>query len=216
MISLRRKGGRASHRFKKVKMTKERGDDEVIYFKDPCDLDANCRKVLDVLANEQLAEFTFDGIRRKTGMHQEMLSRTLERLREKWLLVRTPRAYRVNHDLGVSNIQSLNHDSPGLDSVPLAQILLPSDIDIPKVIDGLQRKWFSNLRWLGISIIGERVILKWLTEDNQVQIEATFSDGAVQIQARSESSQLNQTIMATNHLLAFIVRMYEKQPRITM
>jgi hypothetical protein len=188
----------------------------VIFFNDFSSLDANCRKVLDVLASEHLVEFTFDGIRRKTGMHQEMLSRTLERLREQSLLVRTPRGYRVSHKLGVSEIESLNHDGLWRDSIPLAQILLPSDIDIRNIIDALQRKWFSNLRWLGHSIIGERVILKWLTEDNQVQIEATFSDGSVQIQARSESSQLNRTITAANHLLAFIVRICEKQPRASM
>jgi hypothetical protein len=195
----------------------EGGGVEVLYFNDSSPLDANCRKVLDVLADEHLAEFTFDGIRRKTGMHQEILSRTLERLREQSLLVRTPKGYSVSHELlGLTEIESLNHDRSGQDSVPLAQILLPSDIDIHNVIDGLQRKWFSDLRWLGYSIMGERVILKWLTEDNQIQIEATFSDGSVQIQTRSRTSQLNRSIMAANHLLAFIVRIYEKQPRAKM
>ena len=169
-----------------------------------------------MLSNEQLAEFTFDGIRRKTGMHQEMLSRTLERLREQSLLVRTSRGYTVSNEFGVTQIEPLNHDGPGRDPIPLAQILLPSDIDINNIIDALQCKWFSNLHWLGHSIIGERIILKWLTEDNQVQIEATFSDGSVQIQARNESSELNRTIMAANHLLAFIVRIYERQPRASM
>jgi hypothetical protein len=194
----------------------EGGGVEVLYFNDSSSLDANCRKVLEVLADEHLAEFTFDGIRRKTGMHQEILSRTLERLREQSLLVRTSRGYSVSQELGVTEIESLNHDRSGQDSVPLAQILLPSDIDIHNVIDALQRKWFSNLRWLGHSIMGERIILKWLTEDNQIQIEATFSDGSVQIQARSRTSQLNRSIMAANHLLAFIVRIYEKQPRARM
>jgi hypothetical protein len=190
------------------------GGVEVLYLNDSSSLDANCRKVLDVLANEHLAEFTFDGIRRRTGMHQEILSRTLERLRQQSLLVRTSRGYSVSHESGVTEIESLNHDRSGQDSVPLAQILLPSDIH--NVIDALQRKWFSNLRWLGYSIMGERVILKWLTEDNQIQIEATFSDGSVQIQARSRTSQLNRSIMAANHLLAFIVGIYEKQPRARM
>jgi hypothetical protein len=169
-----------------------------------------------VLANEQLAEFTFDGIRRKTGMHQEMLSRTLERLRKQSVLVKTSRGYTVSNEQGLTQIEPLNHDAPGRDPVPLAQIPLPSDIDINNVIDALQRKWFSNLHWLGHSIIGERVILKWLTEDFQVQIEATFSDGSVQIHARNQSPHLNRTIMAANHLLAFIVRIYEKQRRASM
>jgi hypothetical protein len=192
------------------------GGVEVLYFNDSSPLDANCRKVLHVLANEHLAEFTFDGIRRKTGMHQETLSRTLERLRKQSLLVRTSRGYSVSHESAVTEIESLNHDHSGQDPVPLAQIQLPSDIDIHNVIDAIQRKWFSNLRWLGYSIMGERVILKWLTEDNQIQIEATFSDGSVQIQARSRTLQLNRSIMAANHLLAFIVRIYEKQPRARM
>jgi hypothetical protein len=202
--------------FTRAKGSEGGGGVEVLYFNDFSSLDSNCRKVLDVLADEHLAEFTFDGIRRKTGMHQEMLSRTLERLREQSVLVRTSRGYSVSHESGVTEIESLNHDRSGQDSVPLAQIQLPSDIDIHNVIDALQRKWFSNLRWLGYSIMGERVILKWLTEDNQIQIEATFSDGSVQIQARSRTSQLNRSIMAANHLLAFIVGIYEKQPRARM
>ena len=169
-----------------------------------------------MLAKEELAEFTFDGIRRKTGMHQETLSRTLERLRRQSLLVRTSRGYSVSNEFVMTEVESLNHGGPGQDPIPVAQILLPSRVDIHNIIDALQGKWFSNLRWLGYSIIAERVVLKWLTEDNQVQIEAIFSDGSIHIEARSESSQLNRTIMAANHLLAFIVRIYEKQPRVTM
>jgi hypothetical protein len=169
-----------------------------------------------VVANENLAEFTFDGIRRKTGMHQETLSRTLERLQEQSLLARTSSGYSVSHELGVTYIESLNHDGLGRDSVPLAQILLPTDIEIHNVIHALKRKWFSNLRWLGYSVNGESIILKWLTEDNQIQIEATFSDGSVQIQSTGRSSHLNRSIVAANHLLGFIVRICEKQPRASM
>ena len=166
-----------------------------------------------MLAKEHLAEFSFDGIRRKTGMHQEMLSRTLERLQEHSIVVRRSRGYSVSNEFAITGIESLNHKSDEQELILLAQVLLPRDIDIEDVIHALQRKWFSNLRWLGHSIIGERAILKWLTDDNEVQIEASFSDGSVQIQARSEGSQLNRTIVAANHLLAFIVRTYEKQPR---
>jgi hypothetical protein len=192
------------------------GGVKISYFNYSASLDANCRRVLDVLAKEHLAEFSFDGMRRKTGMHQEMLSRTLERLHEHSLVVRTSRGYSVSNEFAVTEIETMNQHSPEQELIPLAQTLLPRDIDIDDVIHALQRKWFSNLRWLGHSIIGEKAILKWLTEDNQVQIEATFSDGSVQIQARSESSQLNRTIIAANHLLAFIVRIYEKQPRASM
>ena len=183
------------------------------YFSDSSSLDTSCRKVVEVLADEQLKEFTFDGIRRKTGMHQEMLSRTLERLREGYFLIKTSTGYSVTNKLRLTDIESLEHDGEGRDPIQVGQILLPVDIEIHNVIDALKRKWFSNLRWLGYSIIGERAILKWLTEDNQIQIEATFYDGSVQIQARSRCSELNPSIVAANHLLTFILRVYEKQPR---
>jgi DNA-binding HxlR family transcriptional regulator len=60
------------------------------------------------VANEHLKEFTFDGIRRKTGMHQEMLSRTLERLRQGSLIVKTSKGYSVSHKPGLTYIESLN------------------------------------------------------------------------------------------------------------
>ena len=141
-----------------------------------------------------------------------MLSRTLERLRQGSLIVKTSKGYSVSHKPGLTYIESLNEGEKNAECIPLAQLLLPSDIDTQHVIDALKRKWFSNLRWLGYSVMDERAILKWLTEDNQIQIEATFSDSSVQIQAISRSAELNRSIIAANHLLTFIIRAHEKRP----
>ena len=52
--------------------------------------------VLSLLETEGLATFTFDGLKRRTGLHPETLSRILVRLEEEGIIRKEPEGYSVN------------------------------------------------------------------------------------------------------------------------
>ena len=52
--------------------------------------------VLALIENEDLAIFTFDGLKRRTGLHSETLSRILSRLEEEGIVKKEPEGYRVS------------------------------------------------------------------------------------------------------------------------
>jgi hypothetical protein len=51
--------------------------------------------VLQLIIEENLSNFIFDGIKRKAGMHQETLSRALAELEDAGVITKTNQGYRV-------------------------------------------------------------------------------------------------------------------------
>ena len=52
--------------------------------------------VLALIETEDLATFTFDGLKRRTGLHSETLSRILSHLEEEGIVKKEHEGYRVN------------------------------------------------------------------------------------------------------------------------
>src|SRR4030042_28714 len=66
----------------------------------------------------------------------------------------------------------------------------------------------GSLRWLGLSENGECVTLKWITEDDGIQISATISETALTIEAKFlQDRNLNVALKASHQLLAHISRL---------
>ncbi len=51
--------------------------------------------VLALIETEDLATFSFDGLKRRTGLHSETLSRILARLEEEGIIKKGPEGYKV-------------------------------------------------------------------------------------------------------------------------
>jgi hypothetical protein len=175
----------------------------------------NEKSILQVIIAESLTNFIFDGMRRKTGMHQETLSRTLVRLENAGMISKTSEGYTVADNVREHFVIPLSY-SPSSTTVPLIQTVLPSDVDLESILSGLQGKWFGRLRWFGCSKTGSSIALKWLTEDDsrRVQIEALFSDSSLSIEAKirnNDDKDLTNAIKASHQLMEHIIRLYSKQ-----
>src|SRR5579862_1000415 len=102
------------------------------------------------------SELSFQGIKRKLGLHQETLSRSLHRLQRDGFVERLDHAYRISpkgvHTIGddKSRLNPLSKMEP-VDpySVSLLRAKLPSDVSTSELVNSLSFKWFGNLRWLG-------------------------------------------------------------------
>jgi DNA-binding transcriptional ArsR family regulator len=169
--------------------------------------------VLKVIGNEGLIRFTFDGMKRRLGVHPETLSRVLSRLEDQGIIEKQNDGYRVKSEARKAlNSQPMSNREPG---VPLLQTLLPSGIAIKEMVTNLKGKWFGALRWLGYAEGGEAIILKWITEDGEIQVDAAFSEGSLSIEAKMLSEEnLSEALMASYRLISYIFRIYERSGRI--
>jgi DNA-binding Lrp family transcriptional regulator len=160
--------------------------------------------VLALIETEDLATFTFDGLKRRTGLHSETLSRILTRLEEEGIVKKEPAGYRVTPKITKLKLHQ-PRDGSETSATPLIQTFLPSDLMTQQLILALKGKWFGMLRWLGISENNQGVTLKWVTEDGGIQIAANIQGTALNIEAKFlTSNNLNLALKASYQLMTNI------------
>jgi DNA-binding Lrp family transcriptional regulator len=162
--------------------------------------------VLSLIDEEGLITFTFDGLKRRLGLHPETLSRILSRLEQEGLVKKTPEGYKVTPKITKLKLHPTRHEAS---SVSLLQTFLPSDMLTQRLIVELKGRWFGVLRWLGVSENSEGVTLKWVTEDSGIQIAASISGTELNIDAKFLSgTNLNLALKAAYQLMAHIGNLY--------
>ena len=166
------------------------------------ELDEREREVLKFLSSEQNAYYSFQGLRRRLGFHQETLARTLKRLEEARAIERSPQGYKARSN-GTSysfNVRT-NQQLPK----PIIDAYLPSQVDVTVLFQRLRGRWFSNFRWLGYSRDGEQLAMTWISEDGQMQLQARIGGGKLIIAADSlvnneESGQIAAAYQLFDHV----------------
>ncbi len=167
-----------------------------------CSLSERDADVLVLIETEGLATFTFDGLKRRTGLHSETLSRILCRLEEEGIIKKEQGCYRVTPKITELKLQPPRMEAP---TTPLMQTFLPSDLLTGQLILSLKGKWFGALRWLGISESASGVTLKWITEDGGIQIAANIQGTALNIEAKFlTNNNLNAALKASYQLMTLI------------
>jgi hypothetical protein len=132
-------------------------------------------------------ELSFQGIKRKLGLHQETLSRALHRLQRDGFVERLDHAYRISPK-GIITIgegkQGISSKSEIVDSysVSLLRAKLPSDVNVPDLVSSLSYKWFGNLRWLGSTQTADSATLSWITNDSGLKISIRIKEEVLTIE----------------------------------
>jgi DNA-binding transcriptional ArsR family regulator len=158
--------------------------------------------VLSIIDEEDLTTFTFDGLKRRLGLHPETLSRILSRLEDEGIVKKTPEGYKVTPKLTRLKLHTSRHETQ---SVSLLQTYLPSNMLTQQLISALNGKWFGILRWLGISETSDGVTLKWITEDGGIQIAANIIGNALIIDAKFiRDNNLDLALKAAYQLMAHV------------
>ena len=167
-----------------------------------CSLSDRDADVLALIETEDLTTFTFDGLKRRTGLHPETLSRILSRLEEEGIIKKEHEGYRVTPKITELKLHLPKNDAP---TTPLIQTYLPSDLMTQQLILKLKGKWFGSLRWFGISENNQGITLKWITDDGAIQIAANIQGTTLNIDAKFLSSNnLNLALKASYQLMSLI------------
>ncbi|MGI0092211.1 MAG: hypothetical protein ACREBS_10930 [Nitrososphaerales archaeon] len=133
-------------------------------------------------------DLSFQGIKRKLGLHQETLSRALHRLQRDGYVERLSHAYRISSK-GLSTISQMrpltrseieSHAEPY--SVLLLRAVLPPDLNVRELIDSLSYKWFGNMRWLGSTQSPDSATLTWMTSDSGLKISVKIKEDTLTIE----------------------------------
>jgi len=173
---------------------------------DEVELTPRDSNILQAIQEEGLTVFAFDGLKRLLGVHQEMLSRVLDRLEDEGLLEKVSEGYRLTLRGSQLIARPLSSTQP---RIPIVQSLLPHDVDVQRIIAGLKGRWFGSLRWLGYSQNEEGLVLKWITEEDSIQIDAKFTENYLSIDAKvGEEKDVSQAVKASHQLMGHISRLY--------
>jgi DNA-binding Lrp family transcriptional regulator len=163
--------------------------------------------VLTLIEKEDLTIFTFDGLKRRCGIHPETLSRILARLEDEGIIKKSSQGYSVTPKI---TKLKLYHTPQEEHTSTLLQTFLPSDLMTQQVIDDLKGRWFGLLRWLGMSETSRGVTLKWVTEDGGIQIAADIQGAALNIEAKFiTNNNLNLALKASYQLMNNISKLYQ-------
>jgi hypothetical protein len=167
--------------------------------------------ILAFLSEEDFTFFTFEGLKRRLGLHPETLSRILNRLEQEGIVKKTSEGYAVTQEIAKHlKLHPTNTDNS---RVTLLQTYLPSDISVQQLISSLRGRWFGLLRWLGLSETNESITLKWITEDGDIQIDAKITETQLNIEAKFlHHTNLNRALKAAYQLMAYIGKLCSHTP----
>jgi hypothetical protein len=161
--------------------------------------------VVRAIESEGLSTFTFDGVRRLTGVHPETLSRSLLRLEEEGTIARIPEGYAVVR----GKAQRVQPAHLGEKRVQILSTFLPYGVTAAGVASTLRGRWFDRVRWVGMSEGDEEMVLKWTTEDGSVLIDLRLSEGQMEVEARvKKDDDIALAVRAAHQLMARISRLY--------
>lgn len=175
---------------------------------DISDLDLKQRDInlLNIVDEEDLSNFTFEGLKRRLKIHPEKLSRILSRLTSQELLKKQNNGYSITTK--AKKIIKPKPANSKAQNILLLQTFLPPNISIKNIVDNLRNKWFGQLRWLGCSTTNNKVTLKWITTDCRNIISASFYQNILQIDGKTVSNDdINSALNASHQLMGHITKL---------
>ena len=189
---------------------------------DPLELpSANDMVILKAIGDDVAAQnLSFQGIRRKLGLHQETLSRALHRLQRDGYVERLEHAYRISQK-GLTVTQTQPRLRGGLEgsdpySVTLLQAVLPQDLNVNALVDSLSYKWFGNLRWLGSTQSPNSSTLSWMTSETGLKISVRIKDDALSIETYPrDSNSISDATRSAFELFDHVSRALKSSDRVS-
>jgi DNA-binding Lrp family transcriptional regulator len=133
------------------------------------DFHNNDNKILSLLNQYAGSYFSFKGLMRKLNLHQQSLTRALNRLEELGLIQRSVNGYKLNKREQKCAIRVPDKRKRS-EYKQLLQTYIPTGIKTDEIVRALNGRWFSRIRWIGLMESEIGYMLQWINEDNTFQI----------------------------------------------
>ena len=168
----------------------------------------NDSKVLDALS-ENNSIYTFSGIMRKIGMHQESLSRSLQRLHELDLIEKSQLGYKLS-EKGAFLVK----EDPKLkiSYTPLLQTDVPSNVHASDIISSMAGRWFKNLRWVGMVQSQPDYILQWYSEFGSFDLNLRVTPNYITVESSATSEKdKSDAMISAYRIMQEVSKLYGSQ-----
>lgn len=150
------------------------------------DLHNNDTKVL-ALLNEAGSNYSFKGIMRRLGIHQQSLTRALRRLEEMGLVEKSKVGYHLS-EVG-QTAATERFEAKGKEYMQLLQTYIPVDVSSAAIVHALVGKWFKNLRWVGLIESATGFTLQWSSDDGSFQINLRMVSDYIVIETNASTER---------------------------
>ena len=141
-----------------------------------------------------IATFTFNGLKVRLNLHQEILSRSLKRLKELDLVDKNKTGYNLNKKgkLFFSELKKILYEKRNNQTkyTQIIQLSVPFQIPNQQIVQNLSGKYFGSLRWIGMIQNIRGYQLKWKDIEDFMEIILHLSNNNIIIET-NENKGLN-------------------------
>ncbi|HJY14656.1 MAG TPA: hypothetical protein VJ225_01415 [Nitrososphaeraceae archaeon] len=138
-----------------------------------------------------IATFTFNGLKIRSNIHQEILSRSLKRLKELGLIDKTKLGYNFNKKgkFIFSKLKSIINKERNNQTkyIQIIHASVPFQISNQQIVEKLAGKYFGSLRWIGMIQNIKGYQLKWKDIENFIEIVVYLSNNNIIIETNDDN-----------------------------
>ena len=138
-----------------------------------------------------IATFTFNGLKIRSNLHQEILSRTLKRLKELGIIDKTKLGYNFNKKgkFIFSKLKSVLNEERNNQTkyIQIIHVSVPFQISNQQIVEKLAGKYFDSLRWIGMIQNIKGYQLKWKDIENFIEIVVYLSNNNIIIETNDDN-----------------------------
>jgi DNA-binding Lrp family transcriptional regulator len=159
-------------------------EDDIISINDLRQTDIDILEILFDNGDENtIATFTFNGLKIRSNLHQEILSRSLKRLKELGLINKTKFGYNFNkkEKFIFPKLKSILNEKRNNQTkyIQIIHVTVPFQISNEQLIQQLVGKYFGSLKWIGIIQTIKGYQLKWQAIENFIEIVVYLSNNNI-------------------------------------
>jgi DNA-binding MarR family transcriptional regulator len=162
---------------------------------------------LDLMVLRQLhtgsAVLAFQGLRHSLHVHQERLSRSLQRLESEGLVRKTEKGYEITQTGKMLALRGVGQEE--VQRVTVLTSFLPMGTDPRVIASNLEGRWFGRLRWLGIREGIESTELRWVADGSDVEVVLNISMGRLTIDTNAKDHRgMVEAFIAAQQLFSMV------------
>ena len=153
-----------------------------------------------------IATFSFNGLKIRLNLHQEILSRSLKRLKELGLIYKTKSGYKStkNGKIIFSKLRISNEKKNNQKYTQIIQVSVPFRLPNQQIVQNLLGKRFNSLRWIGMNENATGYQLKWKDIENFIEIILYLSNNNIIIETNENPLNISKAFGYSTRIIESI------------